>query len=142
MPSLRSALNQPGSCLLPLLLLSEEGAASVRVKAKQGGAHGLRGRAAALGWNARSGPALLRPPAPPGRAPGPAPGPSATAATNEVRGRRWRTRARKGGRSGPQNSAVEGCNPGMQVRRGAAAGHTLGSNVELWGNTFASYLPG
>lgn len=56
-------------------------------RAREGGAHGLGKRAAAPGQDARGGPALLRPPAPPGRAPGPAPGPSKTAATNEVRGR-------------------------------------------------------
>lgn len=90
-------------------------------RAGEGRAHGLGGRAAAPGRDARGGPALLRPPAPPGRAPGPAPGPSATAGTNEVRGRRGRPHGRSGGRSGPRTSAAEGCNPGMLARRGEAA---------------------
>lgn len=90
-------------------------------RAGEGRAHGLGGRAAAPGRDARGGPALLRLPAPPGRASGPAPGPSATAGTNEVRGRRGRPRGRRGGRSGPRSSAAEGCNPGMLARRGEAA---------------------
>lgn len=72
----------PAPPLLPALRLPGEKGVAGTNRGREGRPHGLGGRAATPGRDARSGRALPRPPAPPG----PAPGPAATAATNEVRG--------------------------------------------------------
>lgn len=72
----------PAPPLLPALRLPGEKGVAGTNRGREGRPHGLCGRAATPGRDARGGPALPRPPAPPGSAPGPA----AAAATNEVRG--------------------------------------------------------
>lgn len=109
-----------------------------RGQGRVGPAHGLGGRAAAPSRDARGGPALLRLRAPPGRAPGSAPRPSATAATNEVRGRRERLRCWKGGRPGPRSSRAGGLQIwGAGVEWGGS-GLIYGSRGRALGNAFAS----